>query len=81
MVVLSTDNIPDVSIARISVWKEEQILAYAAKAISYRENLQTSRLWSSHLTFTSGGKLLMEMIFLLSNRNALSGKQFLLNIE
>jgi len=55
--IVGTDNIPDVSIARISVWKEEQILAYAAKAISYRENLQTSRLWSSHLTFTSGGKI------------------------
>lgn len=55
--IIGTDNIPDVSIARISVWKEEQILDYAAKAISYRENLQTSRLWNNHLTFTSGGKI------------------------
>jgi len=55
--IVGTDIIPDISVARISIWKEQQILDYAAKAIAYRNNLQTSRLWNSHLTFTSGGKI------------------------
>ncbi|OQC05119.1 MAG: Gingipain R2 precursor [Candidatus Cloacimonetes bacterium ADurb.Bin089] len=55
--IVGTDIIPDISVARISVWQEQQILDYAAKAIAYRNNPQTSRLWNSHLTFTSGGKI------------------------
>ncbi len=55
--IVGTDIVPDISIARISIWKEQQILDYAAKATAYRNNPQTSRLWNSHLTFTSGGKI------------------------
>ncbi|MDD4310725.1 MAG: C25 family cysteine peptidase, partial [Candidatus Cloacimonetes bacterium] len=55
--IIGTDSVPDISIARIGVWNPQQILDYADKADSYRNNLQTNRLWNSHLTFTSGGKI------------------------
>jgi hypothetical protein len=55
--IVGDDTIPDIVIARLNVWREDQILDYAAKAIQYRENLLTNRLWNSHLTFTAGGKI------------------------
>lgn len=55
--IVGTDTVPDISIARIGVWEAKQITDYAAKAISYHNNPQTQRLWNSHLTFTSGGKI------------------------
>jgi len=55
--IVGEDTIPDVSIARISVWLPEQVADYAIKADTYRNNPQTQRLWNSHLTFTSGGKI------------------------
>jgi len=55
--IVGEDTIPDIVIARINVWQEEQILDYATKALEYRSNLLTNRLWNSHLTFTAGGKI------------------------
>lgn len=55
--IVGNDVVPDISIARINIWEAQQILDYANKADNYRNNLQTQRLWNSHLTFTSGGKL------------------------
>ncbi|GAB1468409.1 hypothetical protein MASR2M64_11330 [Candidatus Cloacimonadota bacterium] len=55
--IVGDDPLPDVSIARICVWKNEQILDYAAKATSYYNNPQTSKLWNSHVTLTAGGKI------------------------
>lgn len=55
--IVGSDTIPDISISRIAVWKPGQILDYANKLFSYNNNPQTNRLWSSHLTFTSGGKI------------------------
>ena len=55
--LVGDDTIPDIVIARLNVWKAEQIMDYAAKALAYRENLLTNRLWNSHLTFTAGGKI------------------------
>ncbi|MDP2172784.1 MAG: C25 family cysteine peptidase [Candidatus Cloacimonadaceae bacterium] len=55
--IVGTDTVPDISISRIGIWREDQILAYANKAGQYRNNPLTSRLWSSHLTFASGGKI------------------------
>lgn len=55
--IVGNDIVPDISIARINIWEAQQILDYANKANSYRNNLQTQRLWNSHLTFSSGGKL------------------------
>lgn len=55
--LVGDDIVPDVNIARINVWEAEQILDYANKADAYRNDPQTSRLWNSHLTFSSGGKI------------------------
>lgn len=55
--IVGNDLVPDISVARITAWEVEQIADYAAKARSYRENLQTNRLWNSTLTFTAGGKI------------------------
>jgi hypothetical protein len=55
--IVGTDPLPDVSIARIGVWTNQQILDYAAKATSYHNNPQTSKLWNSHVTLTAGGKI------------------------
>ena len=55
--IIGNDSVPDISVARIGVWNEQQILDYAAKASSYHNNPQPQRLWNSHLTFTSGGKI------------------------
>ncbi len=55
--IVGDDPIPDVSIARINVWQVEQILPVAEKMVAYREQLNTNKLWNSHLTFTTGGKV------------------------
>lgn len=55
--VVGDDPIPDISISRINVWKTEQILPIAEKMVAYREQLNTQKLWNSHLTFTTGGKI------------------------
>ncbi len=55
--IVGNDVVPDISIARIGVWKPDQILAYAEKASQYHNNPMTNRLWNSHLTFSSGGKI------------------------
>jgi hypothetical protein len=55
--IVGTDPLPDVSIARIGIWTQQQILDYAAKANSYYNNPQTSKLWNSHVTLTAGGKI------------------------
>lgn len=55
--LVGTDTVPDISIARLNVWEEEQILNYAVKALEYRTNLQTARLWNNHITLTAGGKI------------------------
>jgi hypothetical protein len=55
--LVGNDIIPDVSISRIGVWTPDQIQDYAAKADDYMNNPLTSRLWNSHITITSGGKI------------------------
>jgi len=55
--IVGSDTVPDVSISRIGVWKATQIIDFAAKANTYHNNPTTNRLWNSHLTFTSGGKI------------------------
>jgi hypothetical protein len=55
--IVGKDVVPDIAIARINVWKPEQILDYANKVVSYNSNHLTSSLWNSHITYTSGGKI------------------------
>lgn len=55
--LVGNDSVPDIVISRLNIWTHQQILDYAAKAISYRSNLLTNRLWNSHITFTAGGKI------------------------
>lgn len=55
--IVGDDSIPDIVIARINAWEEQQIADFAAKAHSYREEPQTNRLWNSHITFAAGGKI------------------------
>lgn len=55
--LVGEDSVPDISLARINVWTEQQILDYAMKASSYRSNLQTNRMWNNHITLTAGGKI------------------------
>ncbi len=55
--IVGDDLVPDISVARINAWKTEHILNFANKAYEYRNNPMTSRLWNSHLTISSGGKL------------------------
>ena len=55
--IVGDDPVPDISIARINVWKPEQILPIATKMVAYRNQLNTNKLWNSHLTFTTGGKI------------------------
>ena len=55
--IVGNDLVPDVSISRIGIWTNDQILNFAQKAYNYRNNLLTNRLWNSHLTLTAGGKI------------------------
>jgi hypothetical protein len=55
--LVGNDTVPDISLARINIWTAQQILDYATKALSYRTNLHTNRLWNNHITFTAGGKI------------------------
>lgn len=55
--LVGTDPVPDITISRLSIWTHQQILDYAAKAVSYRNDLHTNRLWNNHITLSSGGKL------------------------
>lgn len=55
--IVGTDIVADVSVARINVWKPEQIMDYANKALRYYNEPQANRLWNSHVTFTTGGKI------------------------
>ncbi|HNU54678.1 MAG TPA: C25 family cysteine peptidase [Candidatus Syntrophosphaera sp.] len=55
--IVGNDVVPDIAVARINAWKPEHVLDYAQKAFNYRNNLQTNRLWNSHVTITSGGKI------------------------
>lgn len=55
--VVGSDTVPDISIARIGVWRADQIPAVVTKMENYHNLPLANRLWSSHLTFTSGGKI------------------------
>lgn len=55
--IVGEDLVPDICVARINAWKPEHVLDFANKAFEYRNNPMTSRLWNSHLTISSGGKL------------------------
>lgn len=55
--IVGDDLVPDIAVSRINAWKPEQVMDYAQKAYNYRNNLLTNRLWNSHLTITSGGKI------------------------
>ncbi|HNX37599.1 MAG TPA: C25 family cysteine peptidase [Candidatus Cloacimonadota bacterium] len=50
------DIVGDISVARISAWKPEQVLDYANKAERYYNDPATNKLWSSHITLAAGGK-------------------------
>lgn len=55
--IVGTDIVADISVARISIWKPEQIADYAAKAVKYRSEPMANRIWNSHITLTAGGKI------------------------
>ncbi|MFA7546925.1 MAG: hypothetical protein GX294_02080 [Candidatus Cloacimonetes bacterium] len=55
--IVGEDTLPDIAISRINVWRPDQILPVAEKMESYHYNALANRLWNSHLTFTSGGKI------------------------
>lgn len=55
--IVGTDLVPDIAVSRINAWKPEQVMDFAQKAFNYRNNMLTNRLWNSHLTITSGGKI------------------------
>jgi hypothetical protein len=55
--IVGNDTVPDIVVARLGVWKAEQIMDYAEKMSNYYNQPRTNQLWNSHLTFTSGGKL------------------------
>ena len=53
--IVGDDMIPDVSISRISVWDEEQILPVAQKSQNYLESPNFNDLWHSNITLAAGG--------------------------
>ena len=55
--IVGNDTVPDISIARVGVWRTDQIPAVVTKMENYHNNPLPNRLWNSHLTFTSGGKI------------------------
>ena len=55
--IVGDDLVPDIAVSRINAWKPEHIMNFAQKAWDYRNNLLTNRLWNSHLTIATGGKL------------------------
>jgi len=54
--IVGADMVPDISLGRITAWREEQVYNYARKVVHYHENALTNLLWHSHITYTSGGK-------------------------
>lgn len=55
--IVGNDLVPDIAVARINAWSTQHIEDYANKAYSYRYNPLHSRLWNTHVTITSGGKI------------------------
>ncbi|MDD2543657.1 MAG: C25 family cysteine peptidase [Candidatus Cloacimonetes bacterium] len=55
--LVGNDVVPDITISRLNIWTHQQILDYASKALQYRNDPQTNRLWNSHITLTAGGKI------------------------
>ncbi len=55
--IVGKDLVPDIAVARINAFTEQQVFDYATKADNYRNNPLTNRLWNSHLTISSGGKI------------------------
>lgn len=55
--IVGDDLVPDIAVARINAWKPQHVMDFAQKAWDYRNKLLTNRLWNSHLTITSGGKI------------------------
>lgn len=53
--IVGDDPVSDVSISRINVWEEDQILDVAEKIQSYIENPNYGDFWHSRLTFSAGG--------------------------
>ena len=54
--IVGNDIVPDISVARITAWKPEQVLDYANKAEKYYNEPTADRLWNSHISFIAGGK-------------------------
>ncbi|MDD2332300.1 MAG: C25 family cysteine peptidase, partial [Candidatus Cloacimonetes bacterium] len=55
--IVGNDFVADVSVARINIWAETQIENFAQKVAQYNNNPLPNRLWSSHITLASGGKI------------------------
>jgi hypothetical protein len=53
--IVGDDMIPDVSISRISVWDEDQILPIAEKSQHYLENPNYNDMWHGSVTMAAGG--------------------------
>ncbi len=53
--IVGNDFVPDVSIGRINVWKEEQIEDVVNKSIHYINNPNFNDLWHSRSIFAAGG--------------------------
>jgi len=53
--VCGDDQIADIAVSRINVWKSDQILPVAHKSEQYLNNPRYSELWHSQVIITSGG--------------------------
>ena len=53
--IVGGDPVADISISRINIWEEDQILDVVNKTIHYIENPNYEDLWHSHVTLAAGG--------------------------
>ncbi len=54
--IVGEDLAPDVNIARIPIWRKEQVENVAYKSKHYMENPNYEALWHSHIILCAGGK-------------------------
>lgn len=54
--IVGEDPVPDIVIARLPIWREEQIIEVANKTLQYLENPNYDDLWHSKITLVGGGK-------------------------
>lgn len=55
--IVGDDLVPDIAVSRINAWKPEHVMDFAQKAWDYRNKLLTNRIWNSHLTLSTGGRI------------------------